>query len=165
MLKFLPSMLVASSLYLANILREEPESWTEQLVQHTGYITGDLEACVGELRALIRDVPRETVLPFSRPPPLPLTLPTPCLSFPAHIYGRARSVGSGRCLQRTHVYVSGVFLICIDDQILICAATEVQGGLQEVLPSHVRVCGPASGAAAPRHGRNYCCCTLKMRQQ
>ena len=70
MLKFLPSMLVASSLFLANILREEPESWTEQLVHHTGYITGDLEACVAELRALIRDVPRETVLHFfSRPPP------------------------------------------------------------------------------------------------
>jgi LmbE family N-acetylglucosaminyl deacetylase len=71
MLKFLPSMLVASSLYLANILREEPESWTEQLVHHTGYITGDLEACVAELRALIRDVPRETVLLFSLPTPPP----------------------------------------------------------------------------------------------
>ena len=164
MLKFLPSMLVASSLYLANILREEPESWTEQLAHHTGYITGDLEACVAELRTLIRDVPRETVLLFSASPP-PLPLPTSCLSFPTHLYGRTRSVSSCRCVQRTHMCVSGVFLNCIDAQVLNCAAAEVQGGVQEILPSHIRVCGPASGAAAPRHGRNYCCCALKMWQQ
>ena len=74
MLRFLPSMLVAASIYFANTLREEPESWTDQLVHHTGYNAADLQACVGELRILLRDAPREMVLPLPLPASVSLFL-------------------------------------------------------------------------------------------
>jgi hypothetical protein len=61
MLRFVPSELVAASIYLSNMLREDGDCWTEQLQHHTGYSVTDLECCVGELRSLLREAPKETV--------------------------------------------------------------------------------------------------------
>lgn len=52
-------MLVATSIYLVNILQGESECWTDQLKYHTGYSESDLEDCAAELRTLIADAPRE----------------------------------------------------------------------------------------------------------
>ena len=59
MLQFTPSNLVAASIYFSNTLRAESECWTEQLQHHTGYTVPDLELCVDELRALLRDASKE----------------------------------------------------------------------------------------------------------
>ena len=82
MLQFKPSMLVASSIYLTNSLRKEPVSWTTQLEDHTGYMTDDLETCVGELRSLLSAAPKEpvpAVLPLALTRALALCL---CMDYP-----------------------------------------------------------------------------------
>ena len=61
MLRFAPSIMVAASIFLTNTLRNESEAWTDQLEHHTGYTPVELEECVGEMRSLVADAPKEAV--------------------------------------------------------------------------------------------------------
>jgi hypothetical protein len=92
----------------------------------------------------------------------------PCPSFCAHTYGLGAPGVSGRyatmCVHNRGVTGNFWRALMYDSRFGLCRHTEVQGCVQEVLPPPVRVRGPASGPAAPRHGRNCCCRTLRMQK-
>eukprot|EP01001_Neometanema_parovale_P006254 NODE_2627_length_1375_cov_286.179712_g2162_i1.p1 GENE.NODE_2627_length_1375_cov_286.179712_g2162_i1~~NODE_2627_length_1375_cov_286.179712_g2162_i1.p1 ORF type:complete len:313 (-),score=37.26 NODE_2627_length_1375_cov_286.179712_g2162_i1:365-1303(-) len=57
MLKFAPSMVAASSIYLANKCIPSRECWSRTMEHYTGYKSSDLAPCVADMLAIARNAP------------------------------------------------------------------------------------------------------------
>jgi len=56
MLKYTPSMQAATAVYLAHMILQRPQHWTETLTQHSGYNQGSLRDCAKDMCMLLKGI-------------------------------------------------------------------------------------------------------------
>lgn len=57
MMKYRPSLMAASAMYLVNKLKKKQEAWEDKMIAATGYEEDELKACAKELLHLLEGLP------------------------------------------------------------------------------------------------------------
>jgi hypothetical protein len=56
MLKYSPSVIASSALFLGNKILQKPQDWTSTLETHSCYSSEELTACAGDMCILLRGI-------------------------------------------------------------------------------------------------------------